>query len=364
MSNHDNSTRYASEQTRWEALLQRDPQAADAFCYGVRTTGIYCRPTCPSRKPQRANVCFFDTPEAAEQAGFRACKRCQPHTQDVAAEQAALVQQACAFIDNAPTPPRLHEVAAAVGLSPFHFQRLFKRLVGVSPRQYAAARQQQRLRAELRKEESVTEAMYNAGFESSSSLYEQSTATLGMTPTQYQQGARDTDIRFTTAPCVLGWLLVAATPRGICAIALDDTAAALEARLRAEFPHAHLQPTTDPAFAAWVTQVAAFIETPTQGLDLPLDIQGTAFQRRVWEALQDIPVGQTVTYAELAARIGQPTAARAVAQACAANRLAVVVPCHRIVRSDGAAGGYRWGPARKRALLEREAAAPSDAPPH
>jgi AraC family transcriptional regulator of adaptative response/methylated-DNA-[protein]-cysteine methyltransferase len=355
MSEYETAERYATEQARWAALEQRDPQAEGAFWYAVCTTGIYCRPTCPSRMPRRDHVRFFDTPDAAEQAGFRACKRCQPRAQNAAEQQAALVQQACALIDAAATPPRLAELAAAVGLSPFHFQRLFKRIVGVSPRQYAAARQQHRLREELRTEERVTEAMYSAGFESSSSLYQQGAAALGMTPAHYQQGAPATEIAYTTTACYLGWVLVAATPRGICAIALGDDPATLAANLRAEFPQAQVQPAAEPDFAAWVAQVVAFIEVPAQGLDLPLDIQGTAFQRRVWEALRAIPAGQTATYAEVAARIGQPTAARAVAQACAANRLAVAIPCHRVVRGDDAQGGYRWGPARKRTLLEREA---------
>jgi len=354
----DNSTveHYQTEQARWAALVQRDPQAEGAFWYAVCTTGVYCRPTCPSRVPRQNNVRFFDTPDAAEQAGFRACKRCQPRAQNAAEQQSALIQQACALIEAAATPPRLPELAAAVGLSPYHFQRLFKRVVGISPRQYAATRQQQRLRDELRQEERVTEAMYNAGFESSSSLYQQGAAALGMTPSAYQQGAPETTIHYTTAPCYLGWVLVAATAQGICAIALDDDPAPLAANLRAEFPQAHIQQTADPAFAEWVAQVVAFIEAPAQGLRLPLDIQGTAFQRRVWEALQAIPAGQTATYAEIAARIGQPTAARAVARACAANRLAVAIPCHRVVRGDGAVGGYRWGTARKHALLHTEEA--------
>jgi AraC family transcriptional regulator of adaptative response/methylated-DNA-[protein]-cysteine methyltransferase len=355
MSEHDSAPCYATEQARWAALEQRDPQAEGLFWYAVRTTGVYCRPTCPSRLPRQSNVCFFDTPEAAEQAGFRACKRCQPRAQMRAEQQVALVQQACALIDAAPTPPRLHELAAAVGLSPYHFQRLFKRVLGVSPRQYAAARQQHRLRDALREEARVTEAMYHAGFESSSSLYQQGATALGMTPSHYQQGAPETAIRFTTAPCYLGWVLVAATARGICAIAIDDDPATLAANLQAEFPRAQVEQTSDAAFAAWVAQVVAFIEAPEQGLALPLDIQGTAFQRRVWEALQAIPAGQTMTYAEVAARIEQPTAARAVAQACAANRLAVAIPCHRVVRGDGTVGGYRWGPARKHTLLAREA---------
>jgi AraC family transcriptional regulator of adaptative response/methylated-DNA-[protein]-cysteine methyltransferase len=356
VSNKHTASPYTTEQSRWEALVQRDPQAEGVFWYAVRTTGVYCRPTCASRLPRQSNVCFFDSPDAAEQAGFRACKRCQPRAPSVNEQQTARIQQACAFIDAATTPPRLHEVAAAVGLSSFHFQRLFKQVVGVSPRQYAAARQQQKLRDELRTTEHVTEAMYNAGFESSSSLYQQGAAPLGMTPSQYQAGAHELVIHFTTTPCYLGWLLVAATPRGICAIHIGDAPADLEAHLRAEFAQAQVHPTTDPAFAEQVAQVAAFIEAPAQGLDLPLDIQGTAFQQRVWEALQAIPAGQTTTYTEVAARIGQPTAARAVAQACAANRLAVAIPCHRVVRSDGTLSGYRWGTARKQELLAREAA--------
>jgi AraC family transcriptional regulator of adaptative response/methylated-DNA-[protein]-cysteine methyltransferase len=345
---------YTNDETRWAAVSGRDRAADGAFVYGVVTTGIYCRPGCASRAPRRANVRFFATPDEAEAAGLRPCKRCTPRAPRADSAEAAAVTRAVALIETADQPPTLHELAAAAGLSPFHFHRVFKAALGVTPAAYARARRSERVRVELAAAPSVSAAIYDAGFGSSSRLYAERDATLGMTPGAYKSGAPGEEIRYALAPSALGWVLVATTSRGLCAIDLADDTEALEAALRARFPHAQLV-ADDPDFAAWVHAVVALVEAPRRGLDLPLDLQGTAFQRRVWAALQSIPPGHTATYTEIAERIGQPTAARAVAQACAANKLAVAIPCHRVVRGDGSTGGYRWGVERKRELLTREA---------
>jgi AraC family transcriptional regulator of adaptative response/methylated-DNA-[protein]-cysteine methyltransferase len=345
---------FSTQQARWDALTQRDPQADGVFWYGVRTTKIYCRPTCSSRMPNRANVCFFDTPDDAEEAGFRPCKRCRPRLPATNGIYTDAIANACKHIETAEVEPSLNELASAAGLSPYHFHRMFKAAVGVTPKQYAVAQRVNRVQNHLQQDATVTEAIYNAGFGSSSRFYENGADTLGMKPAAYQKGGRGMRIRFALAQTYLGWALVAATEQGICAIDFGASRAALEAQLHARFPEAECR-SDDPEFAAWVAQVVAFVEAPKRGLDLPLDIQGTAFQRRVWAALREIPPGSTASYAEIAARIGNPKAVRAVAQACASNTLAVAVPCHRVVRSDGDLSGYRWGVERKRALLEREA---------
>jgi AraC family transcriptional regulator of adaptative response/methylated-DNA-[protein]-cysteine methyltransferase len=299
-------------------------------------------------------VRFFQTSMAAEKAGFRPCKRCKPEAPEWEQPPIRAVLEACRRIDEADAPPSLKELAAAVGLSVFHFQRLFKKIVGVTPKQYAMERRAGRLREHLRKGPTVTKAMYDAGFGSSSRFYEKATPTLGMKPSVYKNGAKDMRIRFAIVPCFLGLTLVAATGEGICAIDFGDTAEALKENLRRRFPKAVFQD-PDHRFAAMIAKVLAFLENPHRGrFDLPLDVQGTAFQRRVWEALQQIPAGDTVSYADIASRVGKPKAARAVAGACAANTIAVAVPCHRVVRGNGQLGGYRWGLQRKRVLLEQE----------
>ena len=351
MSTHMNTT-FVTEHARWEAVQQRNPSAEGHFYLGVKTTGIYCRPTCSSRMPKRENVQFFNTIGEAEQAGFRPCKRCQPQV-DKADGYAKLIQQACEQIAAATTEPSLDELAQTAGLSPSHFHRLFKAKVGLTPKQYALAHRHNQLHDRLQQDGSVTEAMYNAGYGSSSRFYEQSTAMLGMRPSTYRRGAKGQSLQYATVPCYLGWVLIAGTEKGLSSIELGDTAEELQARLLNRFPHATLQP-GDDTFAGLVTQVVAFLEAPGDRLDLPLDIQGTAFQRRVWLALRDIPAGTTLSYSEVAERIGQPKATRAVAQACASNNLAVAVPCHRVVRQGGELGGYRWGVERKQALLQRE----------
>jgi AraC family transcriptional regulator of adaptative response/methylated-DNA-[protein]-cysteine methyltransferase len=350
----DNSS--PTDEARWEAIVQRSQQANGAFVYGVLTTGVYCRPGCSSRLPKRENVRFFDTSEEAEQAGFRACKRCNPNASERQAHADAIVR-ACKTIEEAEEPPLLKDLAEAAGLSPFHFQRLFKKMVGVTPKQYAMEKRLKRVRAHLQQDSTVTDAVYKAGFASSSRFYHETATALGMKPTDYKQGASGALIRYAVVPSYLGWVLVAATAQGVCAIHFGDSPEMLKEGLRARFPKAELRDNA-PGFDAWVAKAITFLESPRLGLDLPLDIQGTAFQRRVWRALQDIPAGATASYADVAARIGQPTAARAVAQACAANPLAVAIPCHRVKRGNGELGGYRWGVERKRALLERESDKP------
>ncbi|MFV9503662.1 MAG: bifunctional DNA-binding transcriptional regulator/O6-methylguanine-DNA methyltransferase Ada [Oscillochloridaceae bacterium umkhey_bin13] len=338
---------------RWAAVTSRDRQADGTFVYAVQTTGIYCRPSCPSRQPRREHVQFFDDATAAEAAGFRACKRCQPaQTVSQPAHQAAIVQ-ACALIEAAATPPRLRELAAAVALSPAYFQRLFKQTIGLTPRQYAHQQRLRRLQYELAQGNEVVEAAYAAGFGSSSSLYAHADE-LGMAPATLRRGGAGEQICYALAPCDLGWILAATTSRGLCAIELDDAPEPLQARLRQRFPAASLHKA--PNLGGWLDAVVALVSQPAAGLDLPLDLQGTVFQQRVWAVLRTIPSGSTRSYAEIANQLGQPTATRAVAAACAANALAIAIPCHRVVRSDGGLSGYRWGVERKRALLEREAA--------
>lgn len=348
---------WTTPESRWAAVLDRNPSAEGHFFYAVTTTGIFCRPTCSSRRPRPENVRFFADTAAAQAAGFRPCQRCQP----TAAEppHTAAIRHACGRITHAEQEPTLADLAAEAGLSHYHFQRVFKKVVGISPKQYALQQRAARVRQQLQETAApITEAVYEAGFGSSSGFYGQATAVLGMKPTTYQNGAQDMRIQFATRPCYLGWVLVAATPHGICAIDLGDDPAALVAALHGRFPHAHILAAAASApFSAQVDEILTFLEAPQQAsFNLPLDIQGTAFQRRVWQALQAIPAGQTASYGQIAAQLGQPRAMRAVAQACAANRLAIAIPCHRVVRGDGSLGGYRWGVARKALLLAREQA--------
>ena len=350
------TTPYSDDDARWTAVIERDRNAENAFVYAVTTTGIYCRAGCSSRRPKRDNVRFFDTAQAADSAGFRPCKRCRPQVDDMPTPQRDAVLQACRLMDESEQLLTLDELASAVGLSPYHFHRLFKQITGITPKAYAQARRTERLRATLLEEPTVTTALYEAGYNSSSRLYEESDATLGMTPAAYKNGAPDQTIQYAVAPSYLGHVLVAASDRGVCRIDLGDSAESLESRLRETFPRAELVP-GGAEFEQTITSVIDFLDAPRPSFDLPLDIRGTAFQRQVWSALQQIPPGSTMSYAEVATAIGKPSATRAVAGACAANTLAVAVPCHRVVRSDGALGGYRWGLERKEALLAHEAAA-------
>jgi AraC family transcriptional regulator of adaptative response/methylated-DNA-[protein]-cysteine methyltransferase len=337
---------------RWAAVVARDPAADGRFFYSVKTTGVYCRPSCASRRARPENVAFHATAAAAERAGFRPCKRCRPD--QPAGEQAARVAELCRLIERAEHMPGLAMLAQQAGLSPWHLHRVFKAVTGLTPRDYAAAHRAQRVRTGLRKGGSVTEAIYAAGYNSSARFYEQSNAVLGMTPARYRAGGADTAIRFAIGQCTLGAILVAASARGICAILLGDDPAALVQDMQDRFPRAELIG-GDAGFERRVAQVVGFVEQPRLGLDLPLDVRGTVFQQRVWQALQKIPAGTTVSYTEIAQRIGAPKSVRAVAGACAANTLAVAIPCHRVIRTDGGLSGYRWGVARKRALLDREA---------
>ncbi|HLW91554.1 MAG TPA: bifunctional DNA-binding transcriptional regulator/O6-methylguanine-DNA methyltransferase Ada [Roseiarcus sp.] len=342
---------------RWAAVLARDPAAEGAFVYAVKTTGVYCRPTCASRRPNLKNVAFYATPAEAEKAGFRPCQRCRPNEASAGERRAALVAEACRRIEKAETPPKLDALAAKAGLSPSHFHRLFKSVTGVTPKTYAAAHRAKRVRQELSKGQStVTEAIYGAGFNASSRFYEKAKDVLGMTPSAYRAGGADAEIKFAIGQCSLGAILVARSQKGVCAILLGDDPEQLIRDLQDRFPKAKLIG-GDKTFEALVAKVVGFVEAPALGLDLPLDLRGTAFQQRVWDALRKIPAGETASYAEIAKRIGAPTSIRAVAQACSANTIAVAIPCHRVVRKDGDVSGYRWGVERKRALLAKEQAA-------
>ena len=339
---------------RWAQVIARDRSADGQFWYSVATTGIYCRPSCPSRVANPKNVQLHDTLEEARATGFRPCKRCNPDGLSLDAENAALVAKACRLIENSEEEPGLNDLASAVERSPSHFHRLFKAATGLTPKDYAGAYRATRVREGLMTSNSVTEAIYDAGFNSSGRFYEKSTEMLGMTPTQYRSGGVNEDIRFAVGECSLGTLLVASSKKGIAAILLGGEPDKLVRELQDRFPKARLIG-ADREYEALVARVVGFIEAPGQGLDLPLDIRGTAFQQRVWRALQDIPVGRTVSYTELARRIGSPKAVRAVAGACAANNIAVAIPCHRVVRNDGSLSGYAWGVERKRALIAKEA---------
>jgi AraC family transcriptional regulator, regulatory protein of adaptative response / methylated-DNA-[protein]-cysteine methyltransferase len=337
---------------RWPAVQLRDAAADGEFVYAVKTTGVYCRPSCPSRAAKRQNVEFFDTTFLAQAAGYRACKRCKPDGISQEHRRNDMIAAACDTIKGNPKTT-LATLAAASGLSAYHFHRVFKEITGVTPKEYQKSLQTTRVAEALRVADSVTTAIYDAGFNSSSRFYEDAATTLGMSPTQYRKGAMGEEIRYSAEPCALGIIIVAATRRGVCAIEFGDSAHALVARLRERFPHAAFQP-ADTEFKKWIGKILAYIEQPRGVLDLPLDVQGTVFQRRVWKALQEIPLGETASYAVVAKKIGKPSAVRAVAQACASNQIAVAIPCHRVVRSDGALSGYRWGTERKAELLKRE----------
>lgn len=339
----------------WAAVMGRDRRFDGRFVYAVRTTGVYCRPSCPSRRPAAANVAFFGDAAAAERAGFRACKRCRPSANGAPDGAAAAARRAAAFIDaHADERITLSALARETGVSPFHLQRVFRREIGVSPREYQQARRLERLRNQLRQGDTVSRATYEAGFGSPSRVYEQAGARLGMTPAAYRRGGDGIRIRFAIVSSPLGRLLVAATPNGVCAVSLGDSDAQLEHRLRAEFPRATIERDDDGSLGAVAEQVLAHLRGDGPAHDLPLDVRGTAFQQQVWCALLAIPYGETRSYAQVAAAIGQPTATRAVARACATNPVAVVIPCHRVVRSDGGLGGYAGGVERKERLLHIE----------
>ncbi|MDI3397605.1 bifunctional DNA-binding transcriptional regulator/O6-methylguanine-DNA methyltransferase Ada [Pseudomonas sp. V88_4] len=338
---------------RWAAVVARDPRADGQFVYAVKTTGIYCRPSSLARLPKPQNVEFFDTAEEAEAAGYRPSRRVRKDQTEVAAQHAATVAAACRQIEASDSLPALNELAASAGLSAFHFHRVFKAATGLTPKGYAAAHRSRRVRQRLADGGSVTEALYDAGFNSNSRFYEAADQVLGMKPGDFRSAGQNNDIRFAVGQCSLGAILVAQSERGICAILLGDDPHQLVCDLQDQFRRANLIG-ADTEFEQLIARVVGFIEAPAIGLDLPLDVRGTAFQERVWQALREIPVGSTASYADIALRIGSPKAVRAVAQACGANSLAVAIPCHRVVRSDGNLSGYRWGVERKRELLERE----------
>lgn len=340
---------------RWARVVARDRAADGEFWYSVATTGVYCRPSCPSRAAHPRNVALHDTLDAARATGCRPCKRCNPDGPSLDTENAAIVAKACRLIEDSDAPLPLAGLADAVGLSPGYFHRLFKAATGLTPKAYAAANQADRVRKGLGQSHTVTAAIYDAGFNSNGRFYEKSTGMLGMTPTRYRAGGADEVIRFAVAQCSLGAILVASSNKGVAAILIDDDPEALVRELQDRFPRARLVG-GDSEYEALVARVVGFVEAPGLGLDLPLDVRGTAFQRRVWQALRDIPPGQTVSYAVVAQRIGVPQSVRAVAGACAANAIAVAIPCHRVVRNDGSLSGYRWGVERKRMLIHREAA--------
>lgn len=341
------------EDRLYAAVVARDKSLDGTFVYSVATTGVYCRPSCPSRHARRENMAFHASGAAAAAAGFRPCKRCKPDAASLEAEHAQRVAKACRMIEEAEEPPTLDVLAAAVGLSPYHFHRIFKGITGVTPKAYAVAHRQNRVRDNLKRSPNVTKAIHEAGFNSSGRFYASTDKILGMTPTRFRDGGKDMQLRFAIGKCSLGAILVAATDKGIAAILLDDDPETLLRDLEGRFPNAELIG-GDRKFEQVLAKAIALIEAPGTRFDLPLDVRGTAFQHRVWQALREIPVGTTVSYSELAERIGMPKAVRAVAAACAANRLAVAIPCHRVVRNDRGLSGYRWGVERKRELLARE----------
>ncbi len=342
------------DDAKWARVAARDAAFDGAFLYSVATTGVYCRPSCPSRLAKRENVRFHATCEDAEAAGFRPCRRCRPNEPARDEDRAAMVARACRLIEEAEEEPKLDDLAKACGLSRYHFHRIFKRVAGVTAKAYAIAHRQKRVRERLAIAKSVTTAIYDAGFNSSGRFYATSSQALGMTPGAFRAGGLGTEIKFAVGECSLGSILVAASEKGVCAIQFGDDPDVLARDLQDRFPQAQIIG-GDQDFERLIARVVGMVEAPGAGFDLPLELRGTAFQHRVWTALRDIPPGSTASYREIAQRIGNPKAVRAVARACAANPVAVAIPCHRVVRNDGALSGYRWGVERKRALLLREA---------
>ncbi len=339
----------------WQAVVARDAAFDGTFFFAVRTTGIYCKPSCSARQPKRENVEFFSSPEEAETAGYRACLRCHPRSSNRPEPNLALMQEVCAAIAESADALSLNQLADRFHLSPYHLQRTFKRLVGVSPKQYATALRSQRLKTQLKNGDTVTNAIYASGYNTNSVMYGESNERLGMTPTHYRQQGKGNRIQYTVRACPLGYMLVAATERGLCAVRLGDSADALAATLRSEFAAAEIT-ANDSMMEQSVGQILDYLVGQRPHFDLPVDVQATAFQQRVWSALQAIPYGSTRSYGDIAEAIGQPNAVRAVARACASNSVALVIPCHRVVRENGDLGGYRWGIERKKRLLEMEKA--------
>lgn len=338
---------------RWASVVARDRQADGSFVYSVKTTGVYCRPSCGARLARPENVRFHDSTDDAESAGFRACKRCRPKEPALETRLAAKVAEICRLIESSEQIPALAALAEKAGMSIYHFHRVFRSVTGVTPREYHSALRAARVRSELHKHATVSRAIYESGFNSGARFYAATDRLLGMTPSAYRAGGEATEIRFAVGQCSLGAILVASSDRGVCAISLGDEPEKLVHQLQDQFPNASIVG-ADSDYEAVVSRVIGFVDSPSMGLDLPLDVRGTAFQQRVWHALREIPAGATATYQEIAARIGAPAATRAVAGACAANKLAVAIPCHRVIRTDGSLSGYRWGVERKQQLLDRE----------
>jgi AraC family transcriptional regulator of adaptative response/methylated-DNA-[protein]-cysteine methyltransferase len=344
---------FANNRQRWQAVLHRDPRADGVFVFSVKTTGVYCRPSCPARRARRENVRFFSTAADAQRAGFRPCKRCRPDSALNVHPHVTAVSKACRLIDKASEHVDVATLANAVGMSPSHFHRVFKSATGVTPKAYAFAQRSRRARQMLTENRSVTSAIQRAGFNSNGRFYESASAMLGMTPKRFQRGGQGSVLRFAIGQCSLGAILVAASGVGIASVALGDDPHLLVRELQDRFPKAKLVG-GDKKFEKLVATVIGFVEHPSKGLDLPLDIRGTAFQQRVWQLLRTIPCGETTTYAQIAKRLGEPSSVRAVAGAIAANPIAVAIPCHRVIRTDGSLSGYRWGVERKAALQELE----------
>ena len=342
-------------ETKWQAVIAKDARFDGQFVFAVSSTKIYCRPSCPARRPHRERVSFFQLPEAAEQAGFRACRRCHPRNASGKDLQVELVQRVCRLLEDAEETTTLAALSEQTGVSSFHLQRTFKKVMGVTPRQYADASRVSRFKGGAREGKSIATAMYDAGFGSSSRLYEQAISQLGMTPATYGKGGRGATISYAIVKCSLGGLLVATTSKGVCSVKLGDSESTLEADLRREFPAAEFQ-RDEKRLSEAIRAVVDHLEGRAPNIDLPLDIQATAFQRQVWQQLRAIPAGQTSSYSEVARAIGQQKAVRAVARACATNPVALVIPCHRVIREDKSFGGYRWGLDRKKRLLETEKA--------
>jgi AraC family transcriptional regulator of adaptative response/methylated-DNA-[protein]-cysteine methyltransferase len=343
-----------ADDPRWARIVARDKTADGRFWYSVSTTGVFCRPSCPSRIANPKNVRLYDSHESARAAGFRPCRRCNPDGPSIECENAALVAKACRIIEKSEEEPSLDELADAIGRSASYFHRVFKAATGLTPKNYAAADRAKKIRQGLASGNTVTEAIYDAGFNSNGRFYEKSTGMLGMTPSRYRAGGANEEIKFAVGQTCLGAILVAASTKGVAAILLGEDPDELVRNLQDRFPKARLIG-ADRDYEALVARVVGFVEAPGMGLKLPLDVRGTAFQQRVWQALQEIPVGETVSYAEIARRIVSAKAVRAVGGACAANNLAVAIPCHRVIRNDGSLSGYAWGVERKRVLLDREA---------
>ena len=351
LSTHDDDR----EEAKWQAVVGKDSRADGDFVFAVSSTGVYCRPSCPSRRPRRENVSFHALPEAAEQAGFRACKRCKPRVVRATDPQVEMAQQVCSLIDsNLGEPLTLAKLGEEIGVSTFHLQRTFKSIMGISPSQYAEMRRIARFKQGVREGDTIANATYDAGFGSSSRLYEGAAAHLGMTPATYGKGGRGAVINYAIVECQLGKLMVAATSKGVCSVKLGETVADLQADLSNEFPAAAIRRDEAP-LASSVRAIVDHLSDKSPHIDLPLDIRSTAFQRQVWEQLRKIPIGQTYSYSEVAKAIGQEKAVRAVARACATNPVALVIPCHRVIRENKSLGGYRWGLERKRKLLQSEA---------